>query len=61
MLSGNELWNSTLEKFIIQDVNSAIPSFLGKVMKTVTNIAHRIDYAVWEVKKKQVKELQINN
>ena len=57
MLSGNELWNPTLEKFIIQDVNSAIPSFLRKIMKTGTNIAHRIDYARMGGKKEAGKRI----
>ena len=45
MLISNDLWDPTLEKFVIQDVNSAVPSYLGKIIKTGTNIAHRIDYA----------------
>ena len=57
MLSGNELWNTTLEKFIIQDVNSAIPSFLSKIIKTGTNIAHRIDYARMGGKKEAGKRI----
>ena len=57
MLKGNELWNPTLERFIIQDVNSSVPSFLGKVMKTATNIAHRINYARMGGKKEAGKRI----
>ena len=46
MLSGNGLWNESLNKFVIQDVNSAIKPLFSKLLNKITNIAHRINYAV---------------
>ena len=58
MLLGNGIWNKQLEKFIIQDVQSSIPSLLAKTLKVATDTAHRIDYAVQggkEIKRRQLK------
>ena len=58
MLQSNKLWDKSLEKFVIQDVKSAIPNDLQKVTKGITDLAHRINYAFVggkEIKKQQLK------
>lgn len=41
-LQANGLWKDNMESFVIQDVQSAVPRYLGTIMKRVTNLANRV-------------------
>ena len=58
MLQANKLWDKSLEKFVIQDVKSALPNDIQKVTKVITDLAHRVNYAITggkEIKKQHLK------
>ena len=58
MLQSNRLWDKSLEKFVIQDVKSALPTDIQKVTKVITDLAHRFNYAITggkEIKKQSLK------